>query len=264
MKLVKTDDSTWNFDDEKIDFLAHEELDKAINLWHQGYHELSEIILKKIIDKNPNHIDALHHLSMIYEETFRDLEAYICCREAVRVGLSVIPSKFSWKKSKLKWSYLDNRPFLRAYHNLGLWLKKRNEINSAIEIFTNMLAICPNDNIGVRYVLPALWLHKGDFISVIKHCEQYQNDTAPEILYTYALALGLSGEIDKAKILLIKAKEKRPLVAKELKKKRHKKPKSLIPGTITVGGEDQAYEYWVQYGKFWQESEIAITLLNTL
>lgn len=118
------DENEWEFADNLIDLSVHEELDQAIDLWHQDKHGAAESILKKIISKNPYHIDA-YHLSLIMEEVERDFEAYLCCREAVRIGLSVIPDEFSWKSSMLPWINLDNRPFLRAYHNLGLWLEKR-------------------------------------------------------------------------------------------------------------------------------------------
>ncbi len=124
------------------------------------------VTIQEIISKNPYHIDAYHHLSMIYEENELNFEAYLCCREAVRIGLSAIPEDFSWASSILQWSHLDNRPFLRAYHNLGLWLEKRKEVDEAIIVYGNMLSVCPNDNIGVRYILPKLWIEAGNLLSI--------------------------------------------------------------------------------------------------
>ncbi len=262
IKLVNIDKDEWEFEDDLINYSTHDELDQAIAIWHSGKCGSAEFNLKKIISKNPYHIDAYHHLSLIYEDTERDFEAYLCCREAVRIGLSAIPDDFSWESSKIHWMYLDNRPFLRAYHTLGLWLEKRQEIDESINVFKNMLLICPNDNIGVRYLLPKLFLEKGDLFSVIRHCKQHGDDYSPEIMYTYPLALVLSGEVKKAKPLLAEAKSSFPLVAKELKKKRHTKPKTTFPGGVTVGGADQAYEYWKEYGKFWSNSLKAMELLS--
>jgi len=262
IKLVSFHDDEWAFDDELIDLSVHEELDKAIDCWHSGEPESAEKKLKAIILKNPWHIDAYHHLSMIYEENQMDFEAYLCCREAVRIGLTVIPDVFTWKSSQLIWGHLGNRPFLRAYHNLGLWLEKRKEIDEAITVFSNILSAGPNDNLGVRYILPKLWLEKGDLLSIIRHCKKLTDDYSPEIMYTYPLALVLSGEVEKAKPLLIEAKSQLPLVAKELTKKRHPKPKSNIYGGVTVGGADQAYEYWKEYGGFWSNSTQAMELMS--
>ncbi len=261
IKLEIRQDDEWSFYDDLIDISVHECLDNAIELWEDGKSEQAENLLKDIISKNPYHIDAYHHLSMLYEDGQLDFEAYLCCREAARIGLSAIPDNFLWSKSKIEWSYLDNRPFLRAYHNLGLCLEKRNELKEAIAVFSNMLSLCPNDNIGIRYTLPKLWFETGDILSIVRLCAEYQDDYSPELMYTYSLALVLLDEKEKAKSLLVDAKKSFPLVAKELKKKRHPRSKSLLEGSITMGGADQAYEYWKQYGKYWKNSNEAISLL---
>lgn len=261
--LDDIDENEWEFADDLVDLSAHEELDQAIDLWHQGKHSSAELILKGIISKNPYHIDAYHHLSLIMEELELDFEAYLCCREAVRIGLSVIPDGFSWNSSKLPWLNLDNRPFLRAYHNMGLWLEKRHELEEAILLFKDMLSVCPGDNLGVRYLLPKLFLEKGDLLAVIRFCKEHHDDYSPEIMYTHPLALVLSGDVDKATPLLAEAISSFPLVIKELIKKRHARPKNSSPGSITFGGADQAFEYWVQYGKFWSSSKKAMELIET-
>jgi hypothetical protein len=35
-----------------------------------------------------------------------------------------------------------------------------------------------------------------------------------------------------------------------------KKPKSEMPGYITMGGEDQAYEFWEGQREAWKEKEL--------
>mgnify|MGYP000681096731 CR=1 FL=1 len=124
-----------------------------------------------------------------------------------------------------------------------------------------MLSICPNDNIGVRHYLPSLWFDAGDYLSVVRLCKKYPDDYSPELNYGYPLALILLGELDKAKPILEKAKVDFPLVAKALKKKKHIRLKSKFPGTITVGGADQAYEYWSLYGTHWLNSSVAMACL---
>lgn len=262
IKLIITEGNEWVFCDENLqDFESHEELDRAIDMEHTGDYLAAENSFQKIIRKNPYHIDAYHHLSLLQERYSKEFDAYLCCREAVRIGLSAVPSGFSWKTSRLSWSHLDNRPFMRAYHNLGLWMKRRGETDEAVTIFTNLLAVNPNDNLGVRYLLPELWLSKGDLLSVIRHCKAHKDDCSPDIMYTYPLALILSGEVEKAKRLLSKAKSNFPLFAKELKKKRHSKPKPQFPGSITFGGADHAYEYWESYGEYWTDSPQTMSLL---
>lgn len=262
LKLLQMGDSDeWYFQYITSNNAINEEFNRALDFLYENKYEISETLLTSIIDRNLSHIDALHHLSLICEETSRDHEAYLYCREAVRVGLDVIPSNFNWLESKLEWGLMENRPFMRAYHNLGLWHQKRREVDSAIDIFSHLLSISPNDNLGVRLTLPHLWLEKGDILSVIRHCENLSEEYSPEILYTYPLALIISGDISKAKKLLQNAKKEFPLVAKELLKKQHIQPKSSMQGYISHGGADQAYEYWSDYGSYWNNNKDAMELL---
>lgn len=251
----------WVFDDTKIYFPAHEKLDSAMDLYHSGEPAQPESELKELIADNPQHIDAFHHLSLVYQGCDLSLEAYLCCREAVRIGISSIPKEFSWRSSKLEWSHLNNRPFLRAYHNLGLWLESRNEVYDAIKVLENMLAVCPNDSIGVRYILPKLWFEIGDLLSIVRLINLYPDDYSPENKYNHALALVLLGENKKAEQAVQLAISEFPLVAKELKKKRLRKPKPTQDGYITSGGKDQAYEYCKRYGDYWKSSVNAMELI---
>jgi len=262
LKITEIGDDDWVFSDTETSQSDFEILDRAIDFWHEGSYDLAENLLKNEIVKNTSNIDALHHLSMLYDDTSREFEAYLCCREAVRIGLDAIPKGFDWRKSQLNWYVHENRPFMRAYHFLGLWHQRRNEIELAITVFSRLLATCPNDNLGVRYILPKLWIDQGDYLSVLRLCKEYEDDTAPEITYTYPLVLVLLGEQEKAAQLFKKAKANLPLVAKELKKKLHPKPKSKMPGDITHGGAGEAYSYWKEYGCYWANSNKAMSLLS--
>lgn len=51
---------------------------------------------------------------------------------------------------------------------------------------------------------------------------------------------------------------------KELLRSTHKPPKVLHEGFITLGGDDEAYLYWKNYGKFWNETPAALNLLKKL
>jgi len=260
IKLENIGEDEWCFDDSSIDFSSHEKLDSAIDYWHGEDFDQAVSILRSLISENPYHIDVYHHLSLIYQSIGADLEAYAFCREAVRIGLSSIPKKFSWKTSKLDWGHLGNRPFLRAYHNLGLWHEERGEVAEAIQVYKAMLSVCPNDNIGARYLLPRLCFLTGDLLSIVRLINDYPDDYSPDFLYNKALAFVLLGEIDKANTAFNKAKSEFPLIAKEILKKRNTKPNSDFEGYITIGSPEQAHEYWEHYGQFWKNSPEAMRL----
>ena len=90
----------------------------------------------------------------------------------------------------------------------------------------------------------------------IELCRRYPNDFLAGLCYGYPLILFKMGKKEQATKVLIKAFKKSPKIGKELIKKSHKKPQSDMPGYISVGGWDEAYEYWERFGHFWDEQSL--------
>ena len=173
----------WVFHDPAITPDIDEEFDNALETDSQGNPQDAERIVRGIVRKCPNHIDALHHLSIWIEERGDTLTAYAFCQAAVAVGLHAIPRDFHWDRSHLPWGHLDNRPFLRAYHALAIHRIEHHAWDAAIEILGRLLRVNPNDNQGARYELPACWFETGDISAVIDHCAYHNDDASPFILY---------------------------------------------------------------------------------
>lgn len=263
MKLEEIERNSWIFRNTTITDDIDEKFSQAMDTCEAGDLEHAEILLLTILAECPNHIDTIHNLSLIYDEQGREIEAYVFCQAAVSVGLQAIPGQFEWSNSKLEWAWLENRPFMRAYDNLGLWHLNNCRYDDAIEIFERLLSVNPNDNQGIRYLLPICWFEKGELSKIVVHCRRYADDIAPEILYSEALALAGIGRDRDARTALRNCVTKLPLIAKELLKKKHPSPKSRSPGGyVTSRGADEAYAYWKCFGKYWQESESAMELLN--
>lgn len=260
-QVVEIDRDEWAFTFSEQYEAQSPAMDKVYRYWEADMREMAERDLRRILDVAPWHMEALFVFSLIMDEAGKSLEAYLMSREAVRLGTEALPGNFNWKTSRLSWSVMDNRTYLRACHNLGIWHNRRHETDQALAIYSRLCQVSPEDNLGVRYLMPALWLVKGDVLSVIRHCKQNPETHAPEISYTHALALLMAGETDKARAQLAEAKRDLPLVAKELLKKRHKRPAGSSPGYYTLGGADQAFDYWSRYGKFWTANPKAMELL---
>ena len=264
MHLVEFDKHTWMFEFPEISEQMEDSFDEALNAWSNEENDIAESILKNLVTRCPTFIDAIHHLSLIFDDTKRVFESYLCSREAVRVGLEVIPDQFDWGKDKIEWTFLSNRPFLRAYHGLGLYHYHNRNQDEAIKIFRELINICPNDNLGARRLLPKLWFESGDMLSIIRLCKAYGDDTSPEILYSLPLAFSIMGEPKKAQRYLVEAKNIMPIIIKELKKKRHTKPKSKPTGMVIRGGAGQAYNYWKEYGQYWEGNLTALSLIEKI
>ncbi|MBK8102720.1 MAG: hypothetical protein IPK30_05415 [Cellvibrionales bacterium] len=237
-------------------------LDKALDAWHSGQDQLAESLFSKLLAKNPFHIDAMHHLSLLYDAVGDFEFSYMAAQAAVSIGLQALPPTFQWDTARMEWGSWSNRPFLRAYHHLGLCYWGQGAVKEAITVFSRLLSINPMDNQGVRGVLPMCWFELNDPWNAVKHCRQYQDDTFPEVTYSHALALVMIGETGIAKTVLQEAIAELPLVAKELLKKKHPRPKGLRPDTVIYGSAGQAYAYWQQYGKYWEATPAAMDLLK--
>ncbi|WP_321870420.1 tetratricopeptide repeat protein [Burkholderia ubonensis] len=263
LKLERLTRNEWRF---QADWppSAEARFDQALDLMEAGKLDLAEDRLREVLMVYPDHIDVWHHLGLILENCRDDLLSYACTREAVRLGLDAIPKDFSWLTGRMEWSFLENRPFLRAYHKLGLYLMEHGGASEALEPFTRLLAVSPNDNLGVRYLLMECHLALEDWEAAMHLADRYQDDISPAIIYSKVVALlGLDREAEAVECLQ-EAVRCHPKVANELLKSRHMRPKSAFAGCITVGGEDEAFSYWERNKVHWAKDTAAYGLLHQL
>lgn len=102
-------------------------------------------------------IDAYAHIALYYMGDARSeqrvQQARRCYQAGVEVGEQALPLNFN---GLLPWSWIDNRPFLRALHGLGLCRWRLGDFAAAAEIFRRIFMLDPEDSLGVA-VLPILW-----------------------------------------------------------------------------------------------------------
>ena len=132
----------------------------------------------------------------------------------------------------------------------------------AAQIRGMLLAVNPNDNQGVRYMLPKCWFETNNVAAIIEHCRLWPGDNGPDILYSKALALSIDKRMSEARAAVQECIAARPLVARELLRKKHVEPERRFPGAITLGGADEAWEHWRAYGRYWRKSKLAMDLLR--
>jgi len=265
IRLVNFGENEWEFEYTRLTQKEWDRFYDLIDLWNSGTRgniTKTEKGYRQLLSEFPEFIDVSHHLAMLLDETTRGDEAIQIWGKAVNIGLSCFPTRFSIGKDLLSWGLLDNRPFLRAYHSFGLTLLEREKVAEALEIFTNILSLNPNDNQGVRslvvtcnFILQRPW-------EVLAISQQYEDDMMAEIVYGTVLALFQMGLKSDAETALSEAVKYLPLVAQELVKKRHPKPEELYLDRITVGGMDEAYYYWTEHGKFWKNTSGAIDFVK--
>ena len=128
-------------------------LDDGWELLEDGYIVEARKKFKEVLKHNPKYIDAINGLGSIAFERGRLADAEKYYREAYRLTIEELGEAFS---EELEWSILSNRPYLRAIHGLGLTLWRKGKANEALVIFEEMLRLNPNDNQGIRFLIPAI------------------------------------------------------------------------------------------------------------
>ena len=262
IELMPFDDNEWKFNTPRLNLEAYDRFDDAIELFWAGNLKESERLFRHLIHEYSEFIDAYHHLAIILEETGRKQEAFHIWQKAVQITIDCFISEFCDDGKQLPWSLIDNRPFLRAYHGLGLMHLKRRDFQKALSIFSNILRMNPNDNQGVRALAIDCYFNLNSPQKVLDVCHDFPEDTDESLMYGKVLALFQIDKEGEAGEALRDAVNTLPLIAKEIIKRNHIKPKIFRNDYITIGGQDQAYYYWVSHGKYWRNTPGAIDFVK--
>lgn len=234
---------------------VYDQFDYGCELLENGKASQAEKLFNTVISKVPIHIDALHHLAIIFDDKGKSEEARQLWIKGVEIGRNAFSPKFT-SGDHLEWGWLENRPFLRCLHGLAIATLDDGDVVEATGLFEELLLYNPDDNQGVRELLIEMYLEQNNLVKALDLCKQYPNDMMAGIWYGYPLVLFKLRKQEQASKKLIKVIKESPKIARELLKKSHKKPQSDTPGHILVGGWDEAYDYWVRFGKFWDEEAL--------
>jgi tetratricopeptide (TPR) repeat protein len=158
------------------------------------------------------------------------------------------------------WGVLETRPYMRARHGLAETLWELGEREEAIAHYRDMLRLNPNDNQGIRYLLAACLVAKGDDAGLAELLDAYEDEGSTCWCYTRALlAFRTSGAGEPADALLAEAMTSYAYVPPYLVGE--KKPPRQPPAFLTWGGEDEAAEYARDFGAGWRATPGALEWL---
>jgi len=259
VRLVSRGEHEWEFEFPRLD-KTYDRYYLALEAMESGECDRPEAMLCALIDEFPEFIDARHHLAILYDRSRRPAKALREWKLAVETGLEALPDDFVFGRERLQWLCMDNRPFLRAYVGLGLAWEERGMIGEACAIYENVLDLNPHDNQGVRDLVLACMFRMRRPQRALEICDRYR-DGDHVIRFGRALALHMLSRGDEAANAARDAAALFPHIAAELTKTRHVRPASHREGYVTVGGADEAYEFWIRYGDLWSRSG-AIGLLS--
>lgn len=211
----------------------------------------AENIFKALIKLHPYYIDAYVHLSIAFKNQKKPFESFITAEKAYSIGKSCFPKEFKASKHHLPWICLDNRPFLRACHVLGLEYQDRKEYENAIELYNEILQYNENDNQGVRYLILECLLSLKDFDQAEKLLKKHDDDWGIEFVFGKLIIAIIKNEAKKTDTILEDAFKRNKFVLEKIVNTKHIAPPPFrIPGEphfdagSPVGSIQEAYDYW--------------------
>ncbi len=109
--------------------------------------------MKGLLKKDERCLDAYAHLGnwfFEYGEPSELNKAKNFYKTGVAIGLKSIGNKID---DVFPWGLINNRPFSRCLHGLGLCYYRQKKPTDALSTFTKMLWLNPSDNQGARFLV---------------------------------------------------------------------------------------------------------------
>lgn len=233
-------------------------LEQAQDLMYEAWNATGKrrvALARQALEISPDCADAY---VLLAEETARTPEeARDLYEQGMKAGERALGAEAFTEGAGDFWGVIETRPYMRAREGLAQSLWVLGERQQAIEHYTDMLRLNPNDNQGIRYVLATCLLKEGADEALGKLLAQYEDDAAAVWMYTRALwKFRQEGASEEANDTLVEAFEQNPFVPlylttiKELPNRR--------PAYIGFGDENEAAVYVVENAEAWLETPGAI------
>ncbi len=154
------------------------------------------------------------------------------------------------------WGILEARPYMRARQELADLLRDAGRTEEAISQYEAMLELNPNDNQGVRDLLLACYLTRGDLDGARRLFDQYEDDPSATFQWSRVLERHLAGDEAKAVTLLAEARKDNTFVEPYLAGR--KRMPSALPDYYSPGEESEALHVAVSLRPAWKEHGKAV------
>lgn len=218
-------------------------------------------LAKKALSIFPDCADAYNLLA---EEDAKYLEEVMqYYKKGMEAGRRALGEKTFKEVKGHFWGFLETRPYMRSCAGFMHCLWETGEHDAAIDHAREMLKLNPNDNQGIRYILITYLaeLKRYDELEKFMNRRDYRDDAAAEWLYTRVLlSFVKNGDDEISRRELAEALQMNVHVPKYLT---GKKPiPRILPDSITMGGEDEAYCYAAANINVWKKTPGALIWLK--
>ena len=200
MQVEAINDHEWIIKESTKVRAAMDKIHKAEELTESGQTEAAKNKLKTIIKEAPDAIEPYNDLYFCLLQEDNDVEAKERLESAAHHFYNLLPEQLRNEDGqRLNWEFLENRPFLRLYCNLGREYLDEKAFGLANAIFDQLLKWNPGDNQGVRELKVQCCFELDDMDEVLTICREYRDDLLASVLYAEPLALIRQGQTQKAR-----------------------------------------------------------------
>lgn len=112
--------------------------------------------------------------------------------KAVNLGRAQLGADFFKENVGYFWGLIETRPFMRALVNLADAYRQAHMRDKSLLCYRECLLLCPDDNLGARYLLPALLMEMGDFSAALKLIDEHADELPDSAFLAYSRALCLT------------------------------------------------------------------------
>ncbi|MEW6201388.1 MAG: hypothetical protein AB1546_05400 [bacterium] len=240
-------------------------VDEGYELLYNGDYLKAMCCFTGALEKDFTLGDAYRGIGEIYQNLYDHKLAKKFFNKAIQVERKNLggdaPDGYTW------WLDIDTRPYLRAREALAFFYWDMGEYKQAIREFREILKRNRNDNQGVRFHIPSLYLLMGDLHNAMHEFELYEQsypDDIPDpfILYNRALTLYSLGPIREAVGALRAAFFSNMYVPSLILIQMP--PPADIYFKINLEEPEYAMEYCRMFRELWLETPGAISLLDRL
>ncbi len=233
---------------------AEDALDQGLDYLEHGDEEEAGRYFFKSTEIDPTYADGYNHLANI---------AYRKCDW--KQALTLYRKAFELAGSEVRdipkggfWGIIETRPYMRAFHGLGLTAWRTGKLEKALDIFKQMLELNPNDNQGVRYLIGSIYHQMGNLEEAAKWYEENSDD--PHNIHNYGLLLIQQNKLKKAATILIIAFSTNPYIAPMLLGQ--KLPKSDWWHGTSWAQPECAEDYLMDYYAWWESEYLPLVFLH--
>lgn len=161
--------------------------------------------VKQALEAYPDNIDAQSMLADFEEDIIKRLKKY---DEVVENATRVMKEQNMFDKDNIGcfWGIIGTRPYMRARHRKILTLMSLGRYTEAIKECEEMLELCVDDNLGIRYILIGMYCLLEKFDKCEGLYSKYQEDSLNMVL-VMAIMYFKKGNYKKAKQFLEKVEE---------------------------------------------------------